>query len=55
MRFYHVQPEQHYFCGIDLHTKALYLCVLDQAGQKPSPPIARGSSWPRSASSVGIG
>ncbi len=33
MRFYHVQPQQHYFCGIDLHTKAMYLCVLDQAGQ----------------------
>ena len=33
MRFYHVQPEQQYFCGIDLHTKAMYLCVLDQAGK----------------------
>ncbi|MCH8960924.1 MAG: IS110 family transposase [Bacteroidetes bacterium] len=33
MRFYHVQPQQQYFCGVDLHTKAMYLCVLDQAGQ----------------------
>ena len=32
MRFYHVQPQQQYFCGIDLHTKAMYLCVLDQHG-----------------------
>ncbi len=32
MRFYHIQPEQQYFCGIDLHTKAMYLCVLDQHG-----------------------
>lgn len=32
MRFYHVQPDQHYFCGVDLHTKAMYLCLLDQAG-----------------------
>ncbi len=32
MRFYHVQPQQHYFCGIDLHTTAMYLCVLDQHG-----------------------
>ena len=25
MRFYHVQPQQHYFCGIDLHTQMMYL------------------------------
>ena len=32
MRFYHVQPQQHYFCGIDLHTQMMYLCVFDQHG-----------------------
>ena len=32
MRFYHVQPQQHYFCGIDLHTQMIYLCVFDQHG-----------------------
>ena len=32
MRFYQIQPQHQYFCGIDLHTKAMYLCVLDQHG-----------------------
>lgn len=32
MRFYQTKPQQHFFCGIDLHTKAMYLCVLDQHG-----------------------
>lgn len=32
MRFYRVQPQQQYFCGIDLHTQKMYLCVLDQNG-----------------------
>ncbi len=32
MRFYHIQPQQHYFCGIDLHTQMMYLCVFDQHG-----------------------
>ena len=31
MRFY-TQQHQHY-CGIDLHARTMYLCVLDQAGQ----------------------
>jgi len=31
MRFY---TEQHpYYCGIDLHTKNMYICILDQAGK----------------------
>jgi predicted NBD/HSP70 family sugar kinase len=31
MRFY---TEQHpYYCGIDLHTKNMYVCILDQAGK----------------------
>jgi hypothetical protein len=31
MRFY-TQQHRHY-CGIDLHTRSLYVCVLDQAGK----------------------
>src|SRR5262245_41734445 len=30
MRFY---PGQHrFYCGIDLHARSMYLCILDQAG-----------------------
>lgn len=30
MRFY---PNQHkYYCGIDLHARSMYICILDQAG-----------------------
>lgn len=32
MRFY-TQQHNHY-CGIDLHAKAMYVCILDQAGTK---------------------
>jgi len=32
MRFY---TQQHkYYCGIDLHAKAMYVCILDQSGTK---------------------
>ena len=31
MRFY-TASHQHY-CGIDLHTKVMYLCILNQAGE----------------------
>jgi transposase len=32
MRFY---TQQHkYYCGIDLHAKAMYVCILDQTGTK---------------------
>ena len=31
MRFY-TKPHQHY-CGIDLHAKTMYLCILDREGQ----------------------
>jgi len=31
MRFY-TKQHRHY-CGIDLHARTLYVCVLDQAGQ----------------------
>jgi len=30
MRFYTQQPK--HYCGIDLHAKAMYVCILDQAG-----------------------
>ena len=31
MNFY---TKQHrYYCGIDLHARSTYLCVLDQAGE----------------------
>jgi transposase len=32
MRFY-TQQHKHY-CGIDLHAKAMYVCILDQHGAK---------------------
>ena len=31
MRFYTNQHQ--YYCGIDLHTKMMYVCILDQAGK----------------------
>ena len=31
MRFYNRQHQ--YYCGIDLHVKTMYVCILDQAGQ----------------------
>ena len=31
MRYY---TEQHpYYCGIDLHTKSMYVCILSQKGE----------------------
>ena len=33
MRFYQAQEQFEYFCGIDLHTRTMHLCVLDQAGR----------------------
>ena len=33
MRFYQPQEHYEYFCGIDLHTRTMHLCVLDQAGR----------------------
>jgi len=30
MRFY---PQQHkHYCGIDLHARSMYVCILDQSG-----------------------
>jgi transposase len=31
MRFYNQQHQ--YYCGIDLHTKTMYVCILDQSGE----------------------
>ena len=31
MRFYNHQHQ--YYCGIDLHVKTMYVCILDGAGQ----------------------
>src|ERR1700733_2999046 len=31
MRFY--QQQHQFYCGIDLHARTMYLCILDQAGQ----------------------
>jgi hypothetical protein len=31
MRFYNRQP--HHYCGIDLHVKTVYVCILDATGQ----------------------
>ena len=31
MRFYNQQPK--YYCGIDLHARQMYVCILDQKGK----------------------
>ena len=68
MRFY-TQQHKHY-CGIDLHARAMYVCILDQHGAKlvhknlPTTPEAFCGSSPRtvtilwwgwSVSSLGTG
>ncbi len=68
MRFY-TKNHPHY-CGIDLHAKTMYLCILDRDGQillhknlpsspdaflAPLHPSATTSSSPSSASSPGTG
>jgi hypothetical protein len=51
MRFYNRQ-HRHY-CGIDLHVKTMYVCILDAAGQvlvhrnvKSTPAAFTGSAAP---------
>ena len=40
MRFYTTQHP--FYCGIDLHARTMYVCILDQAGI----PVFRGlKSW----------
>src|ERR1043165_7290180 len=60
MNFY---TQQHtYYCGIDLHAKAMYVCILDQSGTKlvhknlPTTPEAflRLSAPSREALVVGV-
>ena len=68
MRFYNRQHQ--YYCGIDLHVKTLYVCILDAGGQvlvhrnvKSTPealletvaPYRTISSWRPSACSRGTG
>jgi len=31
MRFY--QQEHRFYCGVDLHARCMYLCILDHTGQ----------------------
>ena len=31
MRFYSQQHQ--YYCGIDLHARSIYLCIMDQSGK----------------------
>ncbi len=31
MRFYNTSHQ--YYCGIDLHTKMMYVCILDNEGE----------------------
>ena len=31
MRFY--TQQHHYYCGIDLHARSMYVCILDAAGE----------------------
>ena len=52
MRFY--TKAHAYYCGIDLHARWMYLCVLDQQGEVLLHRNLRASS-PSSASSPGIG
>ena len=40
MRFY--TGQHRYYCGIDLHVRMMYLCVLDQAGNVLSAPQHEG-------------
>jgi len=61
MRFYN--HAHRFYCGVDLHARTMYLCILDHAGQivlhheVPADPTAfleasacsAGTGWPISA------
>jgi transposase len=32
MRFYQPQLQHQFYCGVDLHARSMYLCILDHAG-----------------------
>jgi len=65
MRFYN-QPQE-FYCGVDLHARSMYLCILDHAGNivlhedLPAEPaafleaIAHAESAPRSQQAPGAG
>ena len=53
MRFYNREPRRD--CGIDLHVKTMYVCVLDATGQVMVHRTATISSLRRSARSPGTG
>lgn len=38
MKFYTQQHQ--FYCGVDLHARSLYVCILDQAGDGPGLPPA---------------
>ena len=33
MRFYTTTNEHRFYCGVDLHARSMYLCILDAQGQ----------------------
>ena len=39
MRFYN--REHKFYCGVDLHARTMYLCILDHAGQVAYSPSRR--------------
>lgn len=68
MKFYNQQHK--YYCGIDLHARKMFVCILDQKGKtmvhenintEPDlflqliAPIQRTSSWGLNVSSAGTG
>ena len=48
MRFYDQQHEFYcgiFYCGIDLHTRRMYLCIFDREGNKQLHRIMRAKAW----------
>lgn len=52
MRFYQHLCKHRFYCGIDLHARSMYLCILDQAGNiqrhrsRPLPLGMDRHAWP---------
>ena len=44
MRFYTKQHQ--FYCGIDLHARTMYVCILNQDGRGPAAPEYEGSPEP---------
>ena len=53
MRFYH--GAHRYWCGIDLHARTMYVCILDAQGSRCSPPPRGSCSARRSRRASGTG